>query len=143
MRSSLIVASLFILMFAFGCGKQDAGPVVIPTSAGRGDSGRAILSVIPRHNGMNVDTATVYIKYNALNAPVNGYDDSMVCTLNAGNPLAKFDSLRNGNYYLYCTGHIIDTTGGLNKYVPLSGGTGYTVITQSTTPVTILLPVNQ
>jgi hypothetical protein len=142
MRNILSVAVVLVVLAAWGCGKSDSGTVIAPINAGRGDSGRATIFVIPKHNGVNLDTATVYIKYNAQNAPAGAYDDSAKCVPNAGNPTAKFDSLRVGTYYLYCQGMYTDTTGGINKFVYLSGATSYTIRSQKDSSITLVIPVH-
>jgi hypothetical protein len=63
------------------------------------------LRVTPRHHGRQIDSCTIYVKYNALDTPANSrYDDSAKCVLVGGVPVATFSGLRKGNYYLFGLG---------------------------------------
>lgn len=60
------------------------------------------LNVIPKHHGRAIDSCTVYIKYNTVDAPANGiYDDSVRCVPVGGVSTAVFRSLKRGSHYLY------------------------------------------
>ncbi len=94
----LLPCSVILLFFAASCNKGDDGPAT--DTAGKG--GNAILKITPRHHGNQIDSCTIYVKYNAVDAPVNGrYDDSAKCILTGGIPVATFSGLKKGNYYLY------------------------------------------
>lgn len=95
-KYSLIFA---ISALALSCKKgEDSGLL-----AGKG--GLAVLKITPRHHGRQIDSCTIYIKYNAVDAPSGGsYDDSAQTVLIDGVPIATFDSLKRGNYYLYGLG---------------------------------------
>lgn len=88
---------LSALSFAACKSKDDPAPASIG-----GKGGKATLNVTPRHHGKQIDSCTIYIKYNATDAPSNGYyDDSLRCTPVGGIPVASFTGLKKGNYYLY------------------------------------------
>ena len=89
---------MFVLLLAgltAGCKKGEDGPI-----GGKGGSGT--LRITPRHHTRLIDSCTVYIKYNAVDAPIDGrYDDSVMCTAAGGVTVAEFSGLKKGNYYLY------------------------------------------
>lgn len=73
-----------------------------PPEPTAGKGGNATLNVTPQHHGKPIDSCTIFIKYNATDAPANQqYDDSLRCTLVGGIPVASFTGLKKGNYYLY------------------------------------------
>ncbi len=106
---------VFLLLMVLGsCQRQDNA------ITGGGKGGSAVLSIIPEHSNLYVDSCMIYIKYGTLDAPAAGvsYDDSawvrMVDTL----PIATFRGLTKGLYYMYAQGyHVIYSSkvkGGLN-----------------------------
>lgn len=109
MRSAWVSTTLVLAMlsiFAISCDKTETGPTTTtPTKAIGGKGGYATLLVTPVHDGLNIDSCMVYIKYDAPVVPANNvYDDSMMCTQINGTPTAKFTDLRTGEYYLYAKG---------------------------------------
>lgn len=86
-----------LLLLTTGCKPDDPDPVPV---GGKGGSG--VLNVTPRHHSKPIDSCTVYIKYNATDPPLDGkYDDSVRCVQQGGLPVATFNGLKKGNYYLY------------------------------------------
>ena len=84
-KYAILLAGL--ICFAAGCKKDDD---------------TATLRVTPRHHGRQIDSCTVYIKYNTVNPPADGrYDDSAKCIPVNGLPVATIGGLKKGNYYLY------------------------------------------
>ncbi len=79
------------------------GDPIVP-DAGKG--GEAAIRVIPNHDGLNIDSCMVYIKYNSAVVPTDGqYDDSVWAMVNDDNvPVASFVGLRAGRYYLFARG---------------------------------------
>jgi hypothetical protein len=143
MRSPFIIYSFLIILLATSCGRQDAGTVIVPTVPGRGQGGVGVITVLAQHNGKIIDTATIYIKYGSSTAvTISGYDDSVKTALNGQPATASFDSLRNGNYYIYCSGLNADTVLGGTR-PPVSGGVSVSIVKQSTTPINVVLPVNE
>lgn len=70
-----------------------------------GKGGNAVLKITPRHHGTNIDSCTVYIKYNTKDLPGDGkYDDSAKCVPENGKPVATFSNLKKGDYYLFGSG---------------------------------------
>lgn len=68
-----------------------------------GKGGTAILKVVPQHHGENIDSCTVFLKYNAQDLP-SSFDDEVVCVMENGQPVATFSSLKKGDYYVYGEG---------------------------------------
>ncbi len=68
-----------------------------------GKGGSATLKITSQHHGKNIDSCTIYIKYNTLDAP-SSYDDSVRCVLVDGKPVATFNQLKKGKYYLFGRG---------------------------------------
>ena len=70
-----------------------------------GKGGNAAFRVIPNNNGIDVDSCMVYIKYDAAVVPIDGvYDDSTKAKMVDGTPIASFDGLLPGNYYVFGKG---------------------------------------
>lgn len=94
---------LFAAVMAASCTRDN--DVIEPAKdpiGGKGGNNK--LEVTPKHHGKDITSATIYIKYDALRAPVDGkYDDSAFLPINGG-MTAVFDSLKWGNYFLYCNG---------------------------------------
>lgn len=105
-----------------------------PIAEGSGKGGNAVLKVIPKHHSIPVDSCTVYIKYNSLDAS-SFYDDSVKVSQENGNPTATFTGLKAGNYYLYGNGWDVSIN------MAVIGGLPFT-ITEETTH-NISLPVTE
>ncbi len=102
-----IFGALFITAALMaGCGDDTKNPTPEPSLTG-GKGGASTLKVTPQHHGENIDSCTIFIKYAAKDKP-SSYDDSAVCVLIGGKPVATFDSLLQGDYYLF--GHGYDTS---------------------------------
>lgn len=109
MKSAWLPTVLLLAVFsiiAFGCTKDDDAPVVTPTPVVKGGKGGdASITVSPIHEGINVDSCWIYIKYDAVVVPFNNqYDDSALCIEVDGKPVATFSNLNSGEYYLYGRG---------------------------------------
>ena len=106
----VLVAACSITLFA-ACKKDP--------KAGKG--GNAVLKVTPRHHGKNIDSCTIFIKYNTQDLPADGkYDDSAQCVPEGGKPVATFSNLNKGEYYLYGEGwdpNLPDTVVGGLPYI--------------------------
>jgi len=99
------LAVILVVITCFITAQSCKKPVKVPTSGG-GLGGTFTIVVTPEHHGFFVDTCTIYIKYNTLDAPANGiYDDSMVCLMVDTTPVAVFAGLRAGDYYIYAHGY--------------------------------------
>lgn len=123
-----ILCLVCLSCFAFSCKKdsqQDIG----------GKGGAATLRITPQHHGKNIDSCTIFIKYNTLDMPAGGYDDSARCVLISGNPVATFSGLKKGKYYLYGRGY--DTS----IFQTVDGGAPYTISNEAT--ISINLPVTE
>jgi len=82
----------------------DGGTIVNPPTAGPG--GEAGFRITPNHNNLNIDSCLVFIKYDAAVVPKDGkYDDSTWAKPDKdGVPVASFNGLKPGNYYLFGRG---------------------------------------
>ena len=123
MKRATYVFMMFISAIAAdGCNKL-AGP------ANAGLGGTSVLSIMPT-NALSgyVDSCTVYIKYNATQAPGNNvYDDSEVCKLVNGVSVATFSNLNVGNYYIHTKGYESALTP-----PNVSGGQAYNILQPGT-----------
>lgn len=122
-----------ISAISVGCDKDkeivDPPPPVI---AGKG--GNNALRIVPVHNGYNIDSCFVYIKYNSLDMP-SSFDDSIYCTLDNRNEYAGyFSGLQKGNYFLYARGWDVITSEKVEDYM-------YHVIAEDAVIHTIKMPV--
>ena len=98
--SGMLLAGLFIT----GCTRENGINTPAPRPVG-GMGGKATLEVAPKHHGKDIDSGWVMIKYDALTGPIlNGYDDTIKLPMD-GKMVAKFDSLKWGNYYLNVIGY--------------------------------------
>jgi hypothetical protein len=105
MQKLHIAAGLLLLSLATSCTREN--DVVEPDPAPvAGKTGKVTLNLTPRHHGANISTATLYIRYNALEYPKadNVFDDSAVVEIKNNVPVASFDSLSRGNYFIYAKG---------------------------------------
>lgn len=98
---SIVMLSIIVTT---GCKRKEKETAEGP--AGKG--GNANIKVISKHHGKDINNTMVFIKYNTSDA-ASQYDDSVVAVHDlAGKPIATFDGLKQGNYYLYGRGW--DTT---------------------------------
>ncbi len=113
-----LVLALFLPLAWMGC-KEDENLPEPPPVGGKG--GHATLRVIPRFDGVDVDSCMIYIIYNSLdNTEI--FDDSVaVKRVEGSRPYGDFHSLHPGNYYIYGKGWDI------LRSVPVSGGIAHTI----------------
>lgn len=95
-----------------------------------GKGGNATLKVTPQHHGDNIDSCTVYLKYNAQDKP-STYDEQVTCVMENGKPVATFANLNKGNYYVYGKGW----DPGIEQEV--DGGIPYTITEETTKEITV------
>ena len=105
MHTLQVAAGLLLLSLAASCTRENDIVEPAPAPVG-GKTGKMTLNITPRHHGVNITTATVYIRYNSLVYPKadNKFDDSAAVELKNNVPVASFDSLAQGNYFLYAKG---------------------------------------
>jgi|SRR5690606_34181696 len=99
-----------------------------------GKGGDATIEATPQHHSLNIDSCTIYIKYNTKELP-STFDDSAKCVMKGGKPVATFTNLKKGDYYLYGKGwdpSIIEN---------VKGGIPYTIKEETTIPV--IVPVTE
>lgn len=127
--SSIVFAALCILSFS-SCDRTEM------EVAGKG--GSTTLKVTPQHHGDNIDSCTVFLKYNAKDLPASGtsYDEEVICVQEGGKPVATFTNLKKGEYYVYGQGwdpdinqavvggipYVIEEDGVLNINIPVTEG---------------------
>lgn len=144
-RVSILLAAIVII--GVGCRKLDhsssgtSTTVITPEEqepeAVAGKGGMASFRIIANHQGLNIDSTMVYIKYNTSVVPFNvGYDDSVWAKQIDDIPVATFTGLKTGNYYIFASGW------DLVRSLRVEGGLPYT-ITEDTkaTTFTLTLPV--
>ncbi len=90
-----------------------------------GKGGNATLKVTPQHHADNIDSCTVFLKYNAQDMP-GSYDEEVKCVLENGIPVATFSGLKKGDYYVYGRGWDPD----IEQVVV--GGTPYKITEETT-----------
>ncbi|HEY9177442.1 MAG TPA: hypothetical protein VIN07_07105 [Flavipsychrobacter sp.] len=119
MKSALLSRYLLLLaaviLVGAGCKKikRTENSVTVTTNNGEtpkttgGKGGNASFEITPNHDGIDIDSCMVYIKYDASVIPANGrYDDSTwaVRETKTQPPVATFSGLKPGNYYIYGQG---------------------------------------
>lgn len=119
MKSALLSRYLLLLaaviLVGAGCKKlkRTENSVTVTTNGGEtpkstgGKGGNASFEITPNHNGIDIDSCMVYIKYDASVIPQDGrFDDSAwaVRENKTTPPAAKFSWLKPGNYYVYAKG---------------------------------------
>lgn len=131
MKSALLSRFLILLavtvLAGVGCKKLDhtSNSTVVtvtpdqPPKPIAGQGGTASFRVIPNHDGVDVDSCKVYIKYDAAVVPIDKvYDDSAWAKMVDGKPVASFDGLKPGNYYIFGNGWDIITSEHVHGGVP-------------------------
>lgn len=113
-----LATGLALSVALISCDREDPEPI-------GGKGGNAVLKVTPQHHGKNIDSCTIYIKYNAQDKPAT-FDDSVKCVMEGGKPVATFSGLKKGKYYLFGFGW--DPSIGMS----VKGGAPYTISQEST-----------
>lgn len=107
MKLKLIIFSFFVTLTAISCKKNGTG----------GDN---TIAAFPKHHGVSIPNATVYIKYGATELPgqnASDFDDAKTAVSEGSVAAhAHFEGLLKGDYYIYSVG--FDST--VNEVV--SGG---------------------
>lgn len=119
MKSALLSRYLLLLaaviLVGAGCKKikRTENSVTVTTNNGEtpkttgGKGGNASFEITPNHNGIDIDSCMVYIKYDASVIPANGRFDDSTWAVRADKtqpPVATFWGLKPGNYYIYGKG---------------------------------------
>lgn len=97
MKTSSILSIFLLLFFVQSCKQK--------SSAGLG--GNANLIINAKHHGLAIDSCTIYVKFNSVDAPSNlsDYDLSQTLILDANNiSSTTFKGLKKGDYYIYGQG---------------------------------------
>ena len=87
---------LIVFLVISGCRKKDTA----------GTGGDYNLYVHVKHHSVEIDSATVFVKFNTSDAPdpSTAYDLSAVVSEQNGEKVAVFNGLKKGSYYLYSHG---------------------------------------
>lgn len=151
MKSALLSRFLIILaataFVGVGCKKLNhtSNSTVVTVSPDQppkpvsGAGGTASFRIIPNHNGIDIDSCMVYIKYDAAVVPADKqYDDSVKAMIVDGKPIARFDNLLPGNYYLFGNGW------DLVRSEHVHGGLPFVILEENkSTTHTFTLPLEQ
>lgn len=125
--SKIFIAAVGLLAMTASCKDREEKKEV--NIGGKG--GSTTLEATPKHHSKNIDSCTIYIKYNTKELPTT-FDDSAKCVLRNGVPVATFTGLKKGDYYLYGKGwdpSIVEN---------VKGGIPYTINDDNKTiPVTV------
>jgi hypothetical protein len=124
------LSTIAVSAFLASCGDKSVEP--LPGGSGGGTT----INVTPQHHSVNINKCKVYIKYNAVNKPQK-YDDSLVCEIVNGRPVASFSGLRKGNYYFYGVGY----DPGIAQTV--TGGLPFNISSNNSSVIDIMLPVTE
>ena len=116
-----------------GCNRPDNEP-------GAGKGGSATLRITPVHHSTTIDSAVVYIKYNASDIPTT-YDDSVKCVMIGGKPVALFSGLRKGNYYIFGRGYDLGVPMDPAGWFNVKGGMSYEI--KEEVSLDIIVPVSE
>lgn len=122
MKSISLMSIAAMLLFA-ACERKETVPV-------GGKGGNATLKVTPQHHGNNIDSCTIYLKYNVQDKP-SSYDEEVKCVMENGKPVATFTNLNKGNYYVFGKGW----DPGIEQDV--EGGIPYTITEETTKEITV------
>lgn len=122
---TLFCMALAALITTTACKKKEDTATEI---AGKG--GNATLKVTAQHHGDNIDSCTIFLKYNVQDKP-DTYDEEVVCVPENGKPVATFTGLKKGNYYIYGDGWDPDID---QKVV---GGIPYTITEEKTLDINV------
>jgi hypothetical protein len=126
LKSTLATVAIATLLVS--CTDKSTGPLP------GGQGGGATVNVTPQHHSVNINDCKVYVRYNASEKAAK-YDDSALCKLVNGKPVATFKGLRKGNYYFYGVGY------DPNIAQKVTGGLPYTVASEKVWD--IMLPVTE
>jgi hypothetical protein len=112
MKTKLIILLLLIVTTSFSCKKK--------SKAGLG--GNANLKVAAQHHGLLIDSCTISIKFNSLDAPSDGVYDltQKVSKGNAGDSYTIFKGLKAGDYYVYGIGWDPSISNNVSIIVPVT-----------------------
>lgn len=93
--TTITLAAVAVMFTLSSCEREE------DEMAGKG--GSATLKVTPQHHGENIDSCTIFLKYNATDLP-SSYDEEVICVQEGRKPVATFSSLKKGQYYIYGDG---------------------------------------
>lgn len=125
--SAITLSAVLVVLTLSSCERKDDTNI-----AGKG--GMAVLKVTPQHHGTNIDSCTIFLKYNSKELP-SSFDEEIKCVMENGKPVATFNELKKGDYYVYGKGWDPDIS------QQVVGGIPYTISDEQT--YTINIPVTE
>jgi hypothetical protein len=127
MKTTFFLFAIIVLASNFSCKKKP--------SAGLG--GNAKLKIAAKHHGITIDSCTISIKFNSLDAPSNGMYDltQKVSKGITGESFTIFEGLKPGDYYVYGLGWDPSISNNVK------GGIPYTI--KDETDLSIIVPVTE
>ena len=127
MKTTFFLFAIILLTTHISCKKKP--------SAGLG--GNANLKITAKHHGNTIDSCTISIKFNSLDAPSNRmYDITQKVEKNiAGESYTIFKGLKPGDYYIYGLGWDPSISNNVK------GGIPYTI--KDETDLSIIVPVTE
>ena len=127
MKTTFFLFAIIVLASNFSCKKKP--------SAGLG--GNAKLKIAAKHHGITIDSCTISIKFNSLDAPSNGMYDltQKVSKGVTGESFTIFEGLKPGDYYVYGLGWDPSISNNVK------GGIPYTI--KDETDLSIIVPVTE
>lgn len=122
---NVIGLSLGILLISSCVRKNETIEPAAPPQGGKG--GHVTLAVTAQHHEKNLTDARIFIKYASTTAPADtmGYDEARDVGVVNGRPGVVFDSLKQGDYYIFALGQDDSVIG--NRF-NLYGGATYKVV---------------
>ena len=127
MKTTFFLFAIIVLASIFSCKKKP--------SAGLG--GNAKVKIAAKHHGITIDSCTISIKFNSLDAPSNGMYDltQKVSKGITGESFTIFEGLKPGDYYVYGLGWDPSISNNVK------GGIPYTI--KDETDLSIIVPVTE
>ena len=136
LRTMLPLAVIAIGIFS--CNRSSDN-VVLPSNTNPvgGKGGVANLRITPNNNGVDIDSAQVFIKYNARIDTTGKFDDSAWLSLEDQKPpIVTFTNLKRGDYYIYAKGWDVF------KSQTVTGSMFHTITTDTAATYSLILKVN-
>lgn len=95
MKIKLVIFYTFLAVATISCKKNGTG-------------GENTIAAFPKHHGVSIPNATVYIKYGATELPgqnASDFDDAKTAVVEGSTAAhAHFEGLLKGDYYIYSVG---------------------------------------
>lgn len=123
MRTRHIITGLLVAVIAVGCQRENNN-IPNPPDPEAGKGGKTQLRITAKRYEKQLDSCTIYLKYNALASSKDiKFDDTANVKNVNGTFMVVFDSLKQGNYYMFAKGRDLSLT----PYDSLWGHGNFTV----------------